>query len=237
MCVCARGPCLCVHVCGARVARVVAQVEQKTSPVDGAGITDPGWYFTAASADEVAVWSGPHPTAEAAREMGRSTTSFKRLLLNNVQEQFNMAARPELAAGAEFDKAEEDDVKAVAAGTMTLEKLAENQRGWPPPCRALRSSSMPSPPSPTYPPARTCSLFHSQPRTLTLSSSHAHIHSLAHTNYRERSRAAGCLPLHRPPHINQSIFLMCAYPCIPSVFIFVLVLGCVQWSGRTTAQR
>jgi hypothetical protein len=215
------------------VARVAAQVEQKTSPVDGAGITDPGWYFTAASADEAVVWSGPHPTAEAAQEKG---PSFKRLLLNKCQEHFNMAARLELAAGAEFDKAEEDDVKAVAAGTMTPEKLAEKRRGWPPPCRALVPLPCP-PPSPTYPPTRTCSLFHSHPRTLTLSLSLSSTRSLTGSHTLPRVLPSGWVFLPYRPHTYQSIYLMCAYPCMPSVFIRVLVLGCVQWSGRITEPR
>lgn len=64
----------------------VVQVEQRAG---GEG-TEAGWYYTTAGEDEEPAWVGPHPSEEDALTKGRNSTSFKRLLLNKCQEQFNL---------------------------------------------------------------------------------------------------------------------------------------------------
>ncbi len=48
-----------------------------------------GWYFTVQSEDETVYWKGPYSSEDAARICGGKTASFKRLLVNECQKQFN----------------------------------------------------------------------------------------------------------------------------------------------------
>jgi hypothetical protein len=68
-------------------------VEEKGPGSDEPGVGEAGWYFTtAAEGEEGATWVGPHATEEEALNKGRNSTSFKRLLLNKCQEQFNLVS-------------------------------------------------------------------------------------------------------------------------------------------------